>query len=345
MSLPTELRSTARVAVVQLCARRDERAQQDRAAELVTAAVSTEQADIVVLPEGLGPSPPPPLARLGPGRGDTLGLLRRLARCHDVWVAGGFVCRVGGSAAHLYVVAEPDGALHVHAKDAPDPWESSLIRGRPDDGFASTPLGAIGLVHGGEWLRSATAFRLAGQVRLILGGTLGCGRPVAAATGRATRCAPERLAQLVGAPAAHAAVVPPVARSSTTFAATQLVDAQGTVLERLAPWEGDGFACATVALARADLSVPRPAPTDWVVPVPAAVRAAWLGRRLAGRLTPRRQWTAQHESPPLLPYEPPALPPEARRERQIIADPCGTQPLPIPSRSAVLAAPAVDGAA
>jgi predicted amidohydrolase len=329
--MPSTEQQSIRVAVVQLVARADPRAQLECAAERVAVAIRETRPELVILPEGLTSvrSRRAPW-RIASEQGEALALILRLARCHGVWVAGGFVGHAAGHVVHDYVLAEPDGATHVHRKDAPDPWESGAVEGRPDDGFASTPLGPVGLAHGGEWLRARTAFRLGGRVRLVVGGSSWGGHGVDAVTARGTQHAPIHLARLVGAPVAHAALVVRHP-SELAFGSSLIVDAQGATLSVLCEADGDAHACADVPLAPADLALPTPSPTGLIVPVPAKVRAAWRARTATRQRVGRRPAITLDGLPALMPYNPSDLPPEARPERQVIAAPQGVQPLPLPS--------------
>ena len=72
-----------------------------------------------------------------------------------------------------YVLAEPDGAAHLHDKDIPTAWEQNYYTGGDDDGVVPcATLGAtVGLMSGWEWARNRTAGRVrAGGAQLVLGG-------------------------------------------------------------------------------------------------------------------------------------------------------------------------------
>ena len=72
-----------------------------------------------------------------------------------------------------YVLAEPDGAAHLHDKDIPTAWEQNYYRGGDDDGVVRCEtLGAtVGLMSGWEWARNRTSGRVrAGGAQLVLGG-------------------------------------------------------------------------------------------------------------------------------------------------------------------------------
>ena len=60
------------------------------------------------------------------------------------------------------MLAEPDGAVHLHDKDIPTAWEQNFYRGGDDDGVVRCDaLGAtVGLMSGWEWARYRTAARV-----------------------------------------------------------------------------------------------------------------------------------------------------------------------------------------
>ena len=62
-----------------------------------------------------------------------------------------------------FVLAEPDGAVHLHDKDIPTAWEQNYYVGGDDDGVVRcATLGAtVGLMSGWEWAR----YRTSGRVR------------------------------------------------------------------------------------------------------------------------------------------------------------------------------------
>ena len=72
-----------------------------------------------------------------------------------------------------YVLAEPNGAVHLHDKDIPTAWEQNYYRGGDDDGVVRCEtLGTtVGLMSGWEWARNRTSGRVrAGGAQLVLGG-------------------------------------------------------------------------------------------------------------------------------------------------------------------------------
>jgi len=347
--------SDLRVAVVQL---RGEVGEVERnlrrAADLVGQAVREHSPGLVLLPESMTSpivqSPAiPPVAR--PVDGEPYELLRRLAREHDCWVGGGFLALRGGAVRATYVLAEPGGATHLHDKDQPGFWEAAYCTGGMEDGFCSTPLAPVGLVSGMEWIRSRTAERLRGIVRLLAGGACWWSLPdwpVARPLARRdhdrnvalAREAPGRLARIVGAPAAIAQqvgevrgetpLVPGVPWRTVLVGESQVAERDGRILARLSHDDGEGYVAADVQLREPEPLDPLPS-SFWLPVLPASIHAAWLlqgahGRARHGRLL-RRGAFGRHDGD-LYPYNPPDLPPEERPERQIVAHPYGTDPMP-----------------
>ena len=89
---------------------------------------------------------------------------------------GGFVAVRGNHTYGTYVLAEPDGAAHLHDKDIPTAWEQNYYKGGDDDGVVRCEtLGAtVGLMSGWEWARNRTS----GRVRAFKKGTDGKQNPL-----------------------------------------------------------------------------------------------------------------------------------------------------------------------
>ncbi|MFL5885620.1 MAG: nitrilase-related carbon-nitrogen hydrolase [Thermoleophilaceae bacterium] len=344
-----------KVAAVQLRLEQDHVERNLRhAADVAAQAAREHSPGLLLLPAALGGPvmySPRTAATVRPVDGEPYALLRRLAREHGCVAGGGFLARRGAQARSVYLLAEPDGATHLHDQDQPSMWEAAYVTGGADDGFCSTPVGPIGLAVGLEWLRSRTARRLRGLVRLVAGGACWWSAPSwAPAREHAynvalAREAPARIARLVGAPAAIAQQVGDVAGRTplapgapwrTTLAGeTQIADRDGRVLERLSARDGEGYVAAEVSLAE-----PEPEPLDevpdwlWLTPLPVGMQLAWRLQGLHGRLAysralragafPWQSWPASD----LHAYNPPELPPDERPERRVVAEPYGVGPDP-----------------
>lgn len=303
--------ATKRVVAVQLAVARGQVAKNlAHIEDIVGQAVREHSPDMVFLPESA--SAPNVHHRdmrrvTEPIDGPTLALLRRLAREHGCLVGGGYLAVRGKDARGTYALCEPSGAVHFHDKDQPSMWENHYYAPGVDPGIADTEVGAIGLANGFEWLRSRTAARLRGNVRIVAGGMCFPSFPQWAATRRwfwdrehatmveLARETPGRMARVVGAPCVMPSHVGDVTMD-TPFAPgldwptillgeTQICDAQGTRLASLSYADGEGYVCADVdwvsPLEQAPMyEVP---PRFWMPVLPWTVHAVWYATNAAGR--------------------------------------------------------------
>ena len=133
-----------------------------RIEDLIRDAHREHDADVVARPRGVHLAErlrQGPARRRAPVDGQPFQLLTRLARELDCVVGGGFLAVRGRHAYGTYVLAEPDGAVHLHDKDIPTAWEQNYYRGGDDDGVVRCEtLGAtVGLMSGWEWARNRTS--------------------------------------------------------------------------------------------------------------------------------------------------------------------------------------------
>lgn len=279
-----------------------------RCEELIRKAAAETGADIIVLPEAVtSPNVYHPSLRAAPTPvdGPAYQLFHNLAQELGCAVGAGYHSVRGADAHHTYVLAEADGATHLHDKDQPSVWENCYYVGGTDDGVFDTGFGRIGCSLGFECNRSRTAlrFREAG-VRLVIGGECLPSYPHwpvlkgylrreqsyfwlwAADTART-------LARAVGAPAALAfhvgdvtmrtPLMPGVPWPTSQTGETQIVERDGRVLERMTAADGEGFVADTVTLAD-------PEPLDqiptglWLRPQPFSIHVVWHLMNRHGRL-------------------------------------------------------------
>jgi predicted amidohydrolase len=147
-----------------------------RVEDLIRDAHREHGAAVIVVPEGF--TTPNVYARVlrgtaRPVDGQPLQMLTRLARELDCVLAGGFIAVRGRHTYGTFVLAEPDGAVHLHDKDIPTAWEQHYYVGGDDTGVVQcATLGCtVGLMSGWEWARFRTAGRVRAEgVRLVLGG-------------------------------------------------------------------------------------------------------------------------------------------------------------------------------
>lgn len=279
-----------------------------RCEELIRKAAAETAPDIVVLPEAVtSPNVYHPSLKAVPTPidGPAYQLFTGLARQLGCAIGAGYHSVRGDDAHQTYVLAEPNGAAHLHDKDQPSVWENCYYVGGTDHGVFDTAFGRVGLSMGFECNRSRTARRFrAGGVQLILGGECLPSYPTwpilkgylrreqsyfwlwAADTTRT-------LARTVGAPAALAfhvgdltmrtPLLPGVPWPTACTGETQIVERDGRVLERMTAADGEGFVAATVTLADPD-------PLDdiptgfWLRPQPASIHAVWHVMNRHGRL-------------------------------------------------------------
>ena len=304
--MPAENR---RVVAVQLAARPGEVERNLRhIADVVAQAVREHAPDMLFLPE-VSCSPNLAHSMMGgcvrPVDGGPLAAYRDLAREHGCLIGGGALTIRGRDARNTYYLCEPDGSVHLHDKDQPSMWENVTYAAGADAGVCATGDGPIGVPSGFEWIRTRTAARLRGHVRLVAGGMCFPSFP----TWRVTRPyfwerehglmldlareTPGRMARVVGAPAVHASHVgdvvmetpfaPWLAWPTIMVGETVIADADGAILQRLAYADGEGYVCADVAWEDPRPRDPVP-PSFWLAPMPLSVHAIWHAENARGRL-------------------------------------------------------------
>jgi predicted amidohydrolase len=286
--------------------------------DLVRAAVRDHAPTVVVLPE-MVTSPHSTNSRQSgssarPIDGSPLQLFRHLSRHTGVVVAGGFHAHRGRHAYITYVVAEPDGQVHLRNKSVLGGWDSHLAkRGRVIERVSSSTLSgaSVGVIAGWEWIRSDTARALRGNVEIALGGmcwpairpiTLGRRAKqldVHLRQAELLRAVPADMARVLGVPTVMASLTEanPVRSIASTpdyvglISETQIVDATGTVLARMGPEDGEGYVSAEVKFGRPLPSAPVPS-GSWICYLDERVEASNLLRRAAGALHYRARHVA-----------------------------------------------------
>ncbi len=318
-----------------------------RIEDLVRDAHREHGAEVIVVPEAC--TSPNVYAKVlrGAARpidGQPFQLLTRLARELDCVVAGGFLAVRGKHAYGTYVLAEPDGAVHLHDKDIPTAWEQNYYVGGDDSGVVrcETLDATVGLMSGWEWARHRTSGRVrAGGAELVLGGMCWPSMPLNwpgplrwwaehehAGWQRQARELPGQVARLTGVPVAHASHVGPVEGQTPLgpgipwrtqmIGESQICERDGTILARLSLDDGEGHAAADVQ--------PGPAtPLDpildrfWIPRMSLTTNLAWHGMNAHGALAykarharhafPWQDWPAgdlPDEIPPSPPSDTPA---------------------------------------
>jgi predicted amidohydrolase len=212
-------------------------------------------------------------------------LLQRLASENKVAVGGSFLAMRGEDVYNSFVLAFPDGRTARHDKDLPTLWENCYYIGGHDDGVLDSPVGPIGAALCWEFIRTRTARRLAGRVRMVLGGSTWWtlpddtdpASPLWAVNLKMMREAIPDMARMLGVPIVHAAHagrfeaffspdIPDVPYNSSYLGEAMIVDADGKVLARRAKEEGAGVVVAEITLPSVQL--PRePVPERFWIPV------------------------------------------------------------------------------
>lgn len=269
-------------------------------------------AELVALPEFFttGVAFVPALAGAAlPPDGAATAMLERVAAEERIWLGGSFLCRdADGEVRNAFFLAGPNGELlGRHDKDLPTMWENAFYVGGADDGVIDAGPFVAGAAVCWEFMRSATARRLAGRVDVVVGGSNWWSVPawpprrwaarMEAENAATARRAPVAFARLVGAPVIHAAIsgrincrmpeapfLPYVGR----FEGGALVAApDGQVLAERGGREGSGVVVA-------DVEVGRVPPADripsryWLHRRGLLPAIAWNTQRLHGRRWYRR---------------------------------------------------------
>ncbi len=299
---------TRSVVAVQLAVRLGEVERNlDHIADIVGQAAREHHPDMIFLPEV---STTPNLAHRAmrgcarPVDGEPLALYRRLAREHGCIVGAGALTIRGRDARNTYYVCEPDGSVHLHDKDQPSMWENAYYGPGRDEGVMQTGEGPIGCANGFEWMRSRTAARLRGRVRLLAGGmcfpsfpTWKLTKPYFWDREHATmlefaRESPGRMARVLGVPVVHPShvgdvvmqtpMMPGVAWPTILLGETQIADGAGTILGRLAYEDGEGYIAADVRWGDPQPLDPVP-PRFWMTTLPLSVQLIWHVANTHGR--------------------------------------------------------------
>ena len=280
--------------------------------DLIRDAYREHHADAILLPEAC--TSPNVYAKILqrvplPVTGEAFQLLTGLSRELGCVVGGGFLAIRGRHTYGTYVLAEPDGAAHLHDKDTPSAWEHNYYRGGDDDGVIRCGAlnATVGLMSGWEWARYETSRRVrAGGAQLVLGGMCWPSMPTnwPGPLGRwfarehdqwkrQQRDLPGQVARLVGAPAAHAAHVGPVLGGTplapglpwptTMIGESQICDRDGTILARLSEEDGEGHVGAEVTIGEPQ-SLDEVRERRWIPDVSTIVTKgiAWYGMNCHG---------------------------------------------------------------
>lgn len=200
-----------------------------------------------------------------PFDGAPLRLMKDLSQRGNAVIGGSFLARRGEDVFNAFALVSPDGAVAWHDKDSPTYWENCYYRGGSDDGVLPSSIGPVGSVLCWEFIRSRTAKRLAGKVRMVVGGSCWWTLPDDADPESPRRAmnltmlqeAPVRMARMLGVPVIHGShagrfegffspELPDVPYHSVYLGETMIVDATGQVLARRTHTAGEGVVTAEV---------------------------------------------------------------------------------------------------
>ncbi len=244
-----------------------------------------------------------------PPDGPATGMLKRLAGELGIWIGGSFLCRdADGECRNAWLLAGPDGRIHGrHDKDLPTMWENAFYIGGSDDGVIEADGFTVGAAVCWEFMRSATARRLAGRVDLVVGGSNWWSVPawpprslttrMESDNARNARQAPAGFARLVGAPVVHAAIcgeavcpmpeLPFLTYRGRFEGGALVVDATGRILACRDHDRGSGHAIAEVEIGAATPSASIP-DRYWLRSRGLLPALTWHSQRWAGRRWYRR---------------------------------------------------------
>ena len=259
---------TIRVAAIQMEAELGEVDRNLERAERLVRRAFEQGAQWVILPEFFSSAiafHPKMLDAARPADGPPLDLLVSLAREYQGAVGGSFLARRGEHQYNTFALAFPDGRTVFHDKDEPTLWENCYYVAGSDDGVLDTPAGPVGLALCAEMFRTRTARRMAERVGLVLAGscwwTVPDGAPEAGVefdrgNRGILRRAPRELARTLGVPVVHASQAggfegyhfpsDTAPYRSHYLGETQIVDASGNVLARMAYEDGEGVILADI---------------------------------------------------------------------------------------------------
>jgi predicted amidohydrolase len=249
-----------------------------------------------------------------PPDGKATEFLLTLARRHNAYVGGSFLCRDrDGEVRNAFFLASPAGIVGRHDKDIPSCWENCFYVGGNDDGIFEVGGLDVGAVLCLEFNRTATLRRLRGKVDLVVGGNFKWGPPRDqpfyrrnfAATRKWMDWTP-RFARLLGAPvveASHCGRLEskfpclPMRWNTDICGAAVICDAAGAVLARRDYTEGPGVIVAEVQPGRVEPPAPVPS-RFWIEDLDPMSRIIWHMQMCHGR-----RWYRKHVRQP----EQPAL--------------------------------------
>ena len=188
--------------------------------------------------------------------GRTTTWMRDQASRHGLVLAGSICERRDGALYNTMFIAEPDGALHRHAKRTPTITEQAAFDAGDDDPVATTSLGKIGQLICAEAIYSRCLRPLLGTIDLVVFSHASFApRPIGQLMDWWERRSGRSIVpglRVTGAPAVCAGMVGKVERvtrvlPSYLYGTSCVTDEQGRILDRVA-FGREGVAAAAVVL-------------------------------------------------------------------------------------------------
>ncbi|SUH12185.1 Aliphatic nitrilase [Rhodococcus erythropolis] len=249
-----------------------------------------------------------------PPQNAAVDMFKAAARRYGCHIGGSMLIAEGDSIYNRYHLFEPDGKTHLHDKDLPTMWENAFYGPGNDDGAFETSLGRMGAAVCWELIRNQTARRLVGRVDVVMTGThwwtlpSNWGGLVDRMFGPLTQYnrylsenAPTEFARRVGAPVLQAShcgqfrtdfmLLPGTSMTApydTNYVgATQIVDAEGSVLASRNTAEGAGIVFADIEIGARQPAEPIEE-AFWMPELPLALRAYWHHQNICAKSYYRR---------------------------------------------------------
>lgn len=249
-----------------------------------------------------------------PPHNAAVDMFKAAAKRYGCHIGGSMLIAEGPNIYNRYHLFEPDGKIHLHDKDLPTMWENAFYGPGNDDGAFETTLGRMGAAVCWELIRNQTARRLVGRVDVVMTGThwwtlpsnwgglvdriFG---PLMQYNRYLSENAPTEFARRVGAPVLQAShcgsfrtdfmLIPGMSVTAPYethyVGATQIVDAEGTVLASRNAAEGAGIVIADIEIGAQEPAEPIE-DTFWMPELPLALRAYWHHQNLCAKRYYRR---------------------------------------------------------
>lgn len=222
-------------------------------------------------------------------------LWHRLAKEYNITIGGSLILFDGTHAYNTFLLVFPNGTCYTHKKDIPTQFENCYYTRGDTNHILHTPMGKIGVALCWEMIRWDTVKRLYHQVDFVLAGSCWWDLPVDAPSTREplrkynqqlALDTPVTFAKLLGVPVIHAnhcgsvtaANFPKkdVIKTRQLVGATQVIAANGDILERRPFTEGEGILFTDVNLQHTKPIGSTAIPNDyWIPPLPSSYLEAW----------------------------------------------------------------------